>query len=1203
MGRLLVILASLLAVAIAAAFVAPALTDWKAYRPDIEQTASAILGRKISIGGAIDIVLLPEPHFRATKVVAEGGAADGAQLSADAVDLSLSLQALLAGRIEASRLKLVRPFLVLDWGKPIERQPRPAQAGAIPIAAGVSSLEIEDGRVSLVQDASRPEALTLTDVEGTLSAPAPGNPYRFNGRVSQDNRRFEVRFVASAAPKSGVRLTGGVLDLASKIAFQADGVLSADKAPVFEGAISITSPQTPAAAGAPEAQAKAMARIDLSGASLSDLVLTIDADNRPQVLMGSANVTYAAKTADIALQARALDADILLASGSRLALAPAPGNGVQGGLSQLLWLYPEFGLHLSLAADQVQYRGDLIEGVKFQGSRSGEVWAFEEVAATLPGDAQAKASGALTLTGGKLKLTAEAALLGKNLGRLNRWLSPPAATERPSPARAFSVHGAVALSEEAAAFTNVAGAIEGTPFAANLRLERAPVRKLEVSLSGESFDLRSLQTSPSDALSAESLKTAWQDALAQAAPLLGGDATTFDVADIDVSATAIRTSFIEAKNVAARLKFNRDLLTVTKLSLETADGLALSAQGLVPLRGSGQGRFDGRLEARTPKALLKAAALAGYGAESVEGRRFAEFAPASLVVNYGAEAEGKTATAQLSGALGPARIEGRAQLKGALADWRTSQLSAQLDIADPDGNRLVALFFPAAAPAPGLSPGALAIHAEGASQRYAVAGSIKAAALQAQADGTADLNGQGIAFNGKAQATSPAPEQFLPPALLALLGGEPKSALHVEADLALAPGQIAATKLKAETQKNLVMGSLSVASAGRARRIDADLKAGQISLPALLSPLLAQTPADRLAAAIQASTAATSEIWSGQPFAFGVFQDTTATLALSARTLQLGESFALSDAQLAAKLDNGRLELQRLEGKALGGELAASLSLDAKSGSAVAADARVSLSGADLSALPVNGTPPIATGRASLTLRASGQGLSPRGVISVLQGRGAVIFTDGQLARFAPAGVQKAADELLALPQPVTEDAIKKKTIEAAQSGDLKFRHLAAPIVIRDGILEARRASFRSRDGTVRLEAFVDLSSLQADSSWQLGVGSDRRAKWPPVKIQISGPLRELGAKPRTLAAEDFVRAILIRKMEGDITRLESLNKQPAAPPPPPSSWAPAQEDAPKPPRRKRTQDDASPSQPQAPASGMTDFEKRMRDALQSKPQ
>jgi hypothetical protein len=337
--------------------------------------------------------------------------------------------------------------------------------------------------------------------------------------------------------------------------------------------------------------------------------------------------------------------------------------------------------------------------------------------------------------------------------------------------------------------------------------------------------------------------------------------------------------------------------------------------------------------------------------------------------------------------------------------------------------------------------------------------------------------------------------------------------------------------------------------------------------------------------------AQSSDIWNDRPFVLNVFRDTAAKVTLSAKTMKLTDTLALSDAQMAATLDDGRLDMQKLEGKAFGGDLSASVNLDARA-SAVGASAIISLSKADLPALPANGSPAIATGKASLSLRATGQGLSPRGIISVLRGKGFIALSDGQLAKLSPAGVQKSADELLAVQLPLTEDAIKKKALEAVQSADFKFHHLKIPLTIHDGMLEIRRASFRGWDSTVRMEAYLDLFSTQADTTWQAGVSSDKRVKWPPVKIQMSGPLRELGAKPRVLSAEDFVRAVLVRKMEGDITRLESLNKPQAAVP----SWTTKQQPAsPPPPRRKH---DAPAAQAGVNANGITDFEKRMRDTL-----
>lgn len=811
MGRLLATLGTLLILLLGAAFLAPAFVDWNTYRPDIEQAASAMLGRKISIIGDIDIALLPEPHFHATKIAAEGGIHDAAQISAEAVDLSLSLQALLAGRVEANRLKLLQPVLILDLSKPLQGGgSRRAEAGVLSVASGVKDLEIEGGRISVFPGAGEPEALTLTGVDGTLVAPSPGSAYRFNGRISQKDRRLDVKFLAAPAPGNGIRLTGSAVDLPSKMVFQADGVVTAADAPSFEGAIALTAPQAAALAGAPfEVQVKAGAKITPASMVLTDLALTLDPENRPQIFAGSANVNLAAETAYIMLRARSLDADTLLSGGTGLGIpptAPAAWGNFQTVADRLLWLYPDFGLHLSLAADQLQLRGELIEGVAVEGTRTAEKWVFDEAKAKLPGESAIKLAGALTKASGKTRLTADASLEGKNLGRLNRWIAPAAANARGAPARAFAVKGALAVSEDVTAFKGVTGNIDGTPFTASLQLDKAPIRRLQVSLAGDSFDLSGLQNAQSstDALSAESVKAVWQAALAQLAPILGDDPKNFETADIDVSAGNIKTSFIEATNVAVQLKFNQDLLTVSKLSAETADGLALRGEGVVPLRGAGQGRFDGRVDARSAQAVLQLAALAGYDADSLGGRRAQDFAPAALSINYGTEAQAGSATAQLNGTLGTARLDGRAQLKGSLAEWRTGLSSAQLSVSAPDGNKLVALLFPKVGLAPGasLSPGNITIRLSGGGERFETSGSIKAAVLQAQADGVAELKAKTFAFNGSVSAASQTPEQFFPPALLALLGGEPKANLRIETNLAWGPGHIDAAKLKAELPKN-----------------------------------------------------------------------------------------------------------------------------------------------------------------------------------------------------------------------------------------------------------------------------------------------------------------------------------------------------------------------------------------------------------------
>ena len=496
MGRLLVTLATFLVLLLAAASVAPALMDWKAYRPDIEQAASALLGRKISIIGDIDIALLPEPHLHAKKVVAEGGPSEAAQMSAEAVDLTLSLQGLLSGRVEASKLKLVSPFLILDLSKPLQSAAAPAKTGPLSIAAEVTSLEIEGGRISVYPDAGQPEALILTGVDGALAAPQHGNAYRFTGRVSEKNQRFDVKFSA-AAQGSGVKLTGSATELRSKAVIQADGVLNTANAPVFDGTLAATAPQTLVGASF-DIQAKAGAKLNRAGLALTDLVLTLDPGSRPQVLTGSANVAFTPSTADITLQARALDADVLVsgASGSGAPGTAAGWDTFRTAAEQLLWFYPDFGVHLSLASDQIQLRGELIEGAKAEGTRTAQKWLFEDAQATLPGETTIRLTGALKKTAGKPELMARVALEGKNLGRLNRWIAPAAANARSGPARVFTAGGLLTLSDDVTAFTDVKGNVDGTPFTASLRLDKTPARKLKVSLAGDSFDLTSLESRP-----------------------------------------------------------------------------------------------------------------------------------------------------------------------------------------------------------------------------------------------------------------------------------------------------------------------------------------------------------------------------------------------------------------------------------------------------------------------------------------------------------------------------------------------------------------------------------------------------------------------------------------------------------------------------------------------------------------------------------
>ncbi len=1199
MGRLLASLVTFLILALGAAFTVPAFVDWNAYRPNIEEAASEILGRRVAINGDIDIVLLPEPHIHAGKVAAAFKIDGAPLLTAEAVDISLSLQSLLGGTLEADALKLVRPVLTADFFVGLEES-KTGQRAAFPISAEANAFEIEDGRIDVLsRDRGPSKSITLTNIAGTLTAPQPGSSsYRFAGRFSYDGRSFDAKFAASSSAANLVKVSGALSDPASKATVQADGQVDFAGSPSFEGTFGLTSPnKSDRDEALPfDVQVRAAGKVSLSRASLTDLTLTLTSNDRPQILTGSGEIVYAGPAADVILEARSLDMNAFN-NGERSATGAPSGDwrDVRAAWDRLLWFYPAAAIKIALSVDQVQVGSDLIENVKIDANRKAGQWVLQEAAAALPGESRVTLSGALTNSGGLFQLSGRAQVIGKNLRRAIGFFSPEPPATLALPSKPFAIRGTLTLSPTVTAFEGISGEVDGEPFTAALKVDRQAAAKLQFSLAGERLNLGSLAAMQPGAPSPlETADLAWRSLSAR---LSGG--VPLGSADFDISARTLNTGSVEAKNVALRAKLTPDLLTVTRLNAETSDGLLVRGEGVVPLRGAGLGKFEARVEAPSGAALLQVMDFAGYGVDDLAGRRPEDLVPAVFTIAHSSDMQTQTASVTLNGNAAAVRVEGRGQIKGSLADFRSAQIAAQINLAAVDGAKLVAVLFPSSASSPGasLAPGIASIRIDGTGLKFQTSATIKASAVQAQLDGSTDLRSGAPVFSGRISAASQTPELFLPAAALSFLGGEPKVNLKAEGNVVLAKNRMEADALRAETPKNVVTGRLILDSAGPLNKLEADLKADQLSLIKLMGPLLVK-PQDQTA--VVSASPAQPEMWSNRPFSLALLRETDARVSIAAKSLKVTEIATLSDAQVIAKIDKGRLEVQKLEGKAFGGDASATLLFNAQ-GNVLSATGTIALDKADLSAFAAPGSSSLMSGKMAARLTVTGQGLSPRGLISVLSGRGLAVLSDGKISRISASGALKTAEELTSSSQPLNEDAIKKRLLDASQAGDFKFSGLHIPLAVHDGILEIRRASFRNGDGTVRMEAVLDVSKMEADTSWQLGVSSDPRQKWPPVKLLIAGPVGELGVRPRTIAADDLIRAVLVRKMEGDISKLENLSKPQASS----SPWTTTQEPANGANKKRGDGAQSTPADAGGAQSslnpGPSDFEARMRDALQSK--
>src|SRR5262249_2473249 len=153
------------------------------------------------------------------------------------------------------------------------------------------SVEIEGGRLSVLSRKGGPaEALALTKINGVAAVSAPGETYRFNGSFSLDGRAYEVKLSGAPAQFRTIKLSGSAVDVVTACPISQAVLVSQSAEPGFEGAFTLTMPPSPAEMNRIpfDIQLKSAATIGLTDAVLNDLVLTLDPQNRPQALGGSA---------------------------------------------------------------------------------------------------------------------------------------------------------------------------------------------------------------------------------------------------------------------------------------------------------------------------------------------------------------------------------------------------------------------------------------------------------------------------------------------------------------------------------------------------------------------------------------------------------------------------------------------------------------------------------------------------------------------------------------------------------------------------------------------------------------------------------------------------------------------------------------------------------------------------------------------------
>lgn len=193
-----------------ALFALPLMINWDNYRQDFEVRLSEILGSKVELDGSLNVRLLPTPYVRVEGLrVGESGVEAKPVLDVKEFTLWVSVPPLLKGVIEASRLTLNEPRVLLQFdergrpkfktktsksavkSKPSKRGTRQVRAAALsgfqlsPNLISLKDVRILDGKMVLQTRAGarskQKRRLSFENIDGSLSAVTLNGPFYFNG--------------------------------------------------------------------------------------------------------------------------------------------------------------------------------------------------------------------------------------------------------------------------------------------------------------------------------------------------------------------------------------------------------------------------------------------------------------------------------------------------------------------------------------------------------------------------------------------------------------------------------------------------------------------------------------------------------------------------------------------------------------------------------------------------------------------------------------------------------------------------------------------------------------------------------------------------------------------------------------------------------------------------------------------------------------
>lgn len=1125
----LLIVGTLLVLLLAGALATPFFVDWSSYRAEIEEYGRKAIGRDVRIAGDIDIQFLPLPTLTLedVRVANVENAASPVFLSVKMLQARLLLAPLLRGKVQVHSVILDRPELDLErlasgkgnW----HLEPSEELARIVPLSGfSLEETKVVNGTI-YASDRRRAGRARFDDVNLKIAVISATGPFQARGSLTHNGEPVAVSVsTGKLRPDGTMRLGVRVRpETGNRLRYSFDGkLLEKANKNIASGTLKIVPPAIDEAVkSAPLSHIEKLpfffsskVAIGEEKLSFSNIELALDQANAvTNAVTGSAEFTLGYDIGfDASLSARRLDLDALARDlGTQVAqrLKSAVSLDTLDAVAALL---PK-NVHGRVMVNSGQLKtGDaVIESGKLEVSVSDTGVKVRELSGLLPGRTRFELSGlylpdpVTPQFNGAFKVNA---LDGR--GFIN-WMRPGLYGEETGRIGRLKFAGSISATPEHGRINGAQFEFDGGTGSGSLFWARSGTPFVEAELVSDALDLTSVMPSGREA--------GLLDGPALVAQLNTGNAPVGLNMKIGQLTFASRT----LKDFVANVKFDGSSTDIRRLAGTVGEKGKIDLAGSLAGQNSAvKGEVSGKVSSPNAIEMLQ---VLGSGELPERVHKILDGEPLDIWLEYVSAPEKNRLSVE--GLAGAGLIGLIVEADGQFADWRKVKLDVDGVYETNRAHRLLAALGVGAPEAVlgGKADAKISVLAAGALPT-GISTTVKAKVLTGALDLAAELTdpGSGLAVNGKLKASSldTAPIAEALGAGVAL-DGETELSAEFQGDKSRY--RISKLNLALPGIKGRFDGSLTptddtyrLSGAGRFETLDLSPALGLLTL----GPPLGR--------------GSNETFWADRPFRSGALDGPSLDVRVSAEQLVLAPGTVMTGASFNLRAGEGKLSLTNGSGEVFGGSLKGSISAENGVGGNLSLQANLDLGEADLAqVLRDEGGQALAHGRLSLEGSVQGQGRSPGGIISVLEGNGEWSLSKSRLMGTNPGGFSQSIGGV--------DDAAKLEGVISASlhQGVWPFEPVRAEWSVKNGLVRLLPGEITSDVAAGQVGGLANLANGTLQADWKVRVAGVENA--PDYQVKLQGPVGKLVLSHDTTSLRSF---LVVRVLQESMRKLEELQRE-----------------------------------------------------------